>query len=365
MASPSANDDGRVHLNSMDSVKGNIGRNSRANNFAARAKPPSGRERRRPFNLRDSIEAVFQKMVPDGDDDDSKIDVPLKFWDFYNCEMMVHFLHAAVLYLYSYINLVAMEEISDEGSSLEDHKVEFAVQEQQRNLRRLAEHYGRIVLHCSNFERTKEDEKFFECFYYFTCAVLKLGIAPEYWGRMENELRYIFRGNMFNVNSARNNYSNHEELDKKTEWSGKADINFPDELSASVENVPNNNSTDISSNGLSFSSRVICKKNNELLDRVKLNLKESEGLREKISAKRKASPRLSNAGRFSVHSALSARSPIISLILPTQKEKADMSIKSIVEEIPTCGSLSARSSSQAPTTNNLNKHRQQGQFSIN
>jgi hypothetical protein len=32
-----------------------------------------------------SAEAVFRQMVPDGDDEDNKIEVPLKFWDFYNC----------------------------------------------------------------------------------------------------------------------------------------------------------------------------------------------------------------------------------------------------------------------------------------
>ncbi len=37
-----------------------------------------------------------------------------------------------------------------------------------------------------------------------------------------------------------------------------------------------------------------------------------------------ASPRLSSAGKFSIHSAISARSPIISLILPTQKVRVYM-----------------------------------------
>lgn len=326
---------------SFDAGKGGVGRNSRssANYGVVRTKPSSGRERRRPFNLRDSIEAVFRQMVPDGDDEDSKIEVPLKFWDFYNCEMMVHFLHAAVLYLYAYINLVAIEENNDGDATLTEQKIEVAVQEQQRNLRRLAEHYGRIVLHCSNFERTKEDEKFFECFYYFTCAVLKLGIAPEYWGRMENELRFIFRGNLFNINAARGSGGNEELGNKKPKW--KTDVSFPDELSSSIENMPNN-SVD---KGPSCGSKTICRNNQLLLDRVKLSMKDSEDLRNRITEKRKASPRLSNAGRFSIHSALAARSPIISLILPTQKEKADMSIKSIVEGSATNGSLSARSSS--------------------
>ncbi len=38
-----------------------------------------------PVYLQSGIEAVFRQMVPNGDDEDNKIDVPLKFWDFYNC----------------------------------------------------------------------------------------------------------------------------------------------------------------------------------------------------------------------------------------------------------------------------------------
>jgi hypothetical protein len=109
--------------------------------------------------------------------------------------------------------------------------------------------------------------------------------------------------------------------------------------SASHENVQNNTVD----NGTSLGSRAILKSNQTLLERVKLNIKESEELRGRINNKLKsrlflsfsyiqsiasnshhdspaqASPRLSNAGKFSIHSAISARSPIISLILPTQK----------------------------------------------
>lgn len=60
--------------------------------------------------------------------------------------------------------------------------------------------YSKIILYCSNFENPKEDQRLFECIYYCTCAVLKLGVVNQYWRAVEIELGYIFRGEAFNVN---------------------------------------------------------------------------------------------------------------------------------------------------------------------
>lgn len=60
--------------------------------------------------------------------------------------------------------------------------------------------YARVVLHCSNFENHKEDERFFECVYFFVCSVVKLSVAAEYWNAMEEELGFLFRGAQFSAN---------------------------------------------------------------------------------------------------------------------------------------------------------------------
>jgi hypothetical protein len=80
-----------------------------------------------------------------------------------------------------------------------------------------------------------------------------------------------------------NRRDNGEELGDKNEWDNKADVNFTDGLSPSLENAPNN-SVD---HGISAGSKAICRNNQTLLDRVKLNMKESENLRNRITDKRK------------------------------------------------------------------------------
>lgn len=60
--------------------------------------------------------------------------------------------------------------------------------------------YSRLVLHCSNFENHKEDERFFECVYFFVCSVAKLSVASDHWRPVEEELGFLFRGAQFSSN---------------------------------------------------------------------------------------------------------------------------------------------------------------------
>ncbi|KAF1772156.1 hypothetical protein GQ600_9130 [Phytophthora cactorum] len=60
--------------------------------------------------------------------------------------------------------------------------------------------YARLVLHCSNYENHKEDERFFECVYFFVCSVVKLGVVADYWRSIEEELGFLFRGAQFSAN---------------------------------------------------------------------------------------------------------------------------------------------------------------------
>ncbi|EEY58014.1 uncharacterized protein PITG_00621 [Phytophthora infestans T30-4] len=60
--------------------------------------------------------------------------------------------------------------------------------------------YARLVLHCSNYENHKEDERFFECVYFFVCSVVKLGVVADYWRPIEEELGFLFRGAQFSAN---------------------------------------------------------------------------------------------------------------------------------------------------------------------
>ena len=96
-----------------------------------------------------------------------------------------------MLYLYAFISVRKLHDDFLKSQGKETH-VAVALNESmsiqsQRSLE-LSQMYSKIVLHCSNFEQQKEDEKFFECLFYFTCFVTRLGLAQEHWGAAEVEL---------------------------------------------------------------------------------------------------------------------------------------------------------------------------------
>jgi hypothetical protein len=74
----------------------------------------------------------------------------------------------------------------------------FSQVELRRRLRLVGEAYSRLLLNCSNFEHTSEDKRFFEFIFEFTRSVTRLAIDKKYWDEMEQSLSYLFRGYMFN-----------------------------------------------------------------------------------------------------------------------------------------------------------------------
>eukprot|EP00753_Platysulcus_tardus_P020412 PLAT8033.1.p1 GENE.PLAT8033.1~~PLAT8033.1.p1 ORF type:complete len:269 (+),score=71.05 PLAT8033.1:298-1104(+) len=121
--------------------------------------------------------------------------IPAKFWEFYNSDLMVKLLNSAVFYLYAFIRLRKLENARKKNPV----KLAKAAAEKESRMQRMGEHYARILLHCSNFENSKEDEKMFECIYHFAAAVLKLGISKDYWPTVDRELGFVFRGRQFNT----------------------------------------------------------------------------------------------------------------------------------------------------------------------
>jgi hypothetical protein len=297
---------------------------SSVNGKSSRSEPPIG----------ERIKAVFQKMVDAVDDDDERaINVPEQMWDFYDTELMKHFLIAATNYFRAYTSLVKKEEDArpepgvvrnnEEATPEELAAIEGLVAEQKKSMKLVAQHYSRIILHCSNFERSKEDEKFFECLYYFACVVLKSGTDVRFWDHLERELGFIFRG-QFNINA-------HSGVD-----AGPATNHA--EPTARLTAPQNPRAFGV---GLQADTRKMEREHREMIMRVADNLDLSSQLRDEMDRKafdmRKLEkqrnitlyPPAVSIGRsampgakkpkFSIHKALHARSPVISLLLPTAK----------------------------------------------
>ena len=129
--------------------------------------------------LAEDVEEIMQQMKQQAEDYENAVDVrnepapvqiTYKFADFYNSEMMLHFLHTARECFRSFLK---PEVSTDATQSREESRGARGAADQQEAMRKLGQHYSRIVLHCSNFENAKEDELFFECLFCFSIFVLK------------------------------------------------------------------------------------------------------------------------------------------------------------------------------------------------
>ncbi|ETK92716.1 hypothetical protein L915_03989 [Phytophthora nicotianae] len=149
--------------------------------------------------------------------------LPLKFMEFYKADVMFLFVRAAIGYSLAFVKVKTLEKelrqmLQDRKRCNDSEMKERDEDDQQQALAELKERleravethkscttsmsttYARLVLHCSNYENHKEDERFFECVYFFVCSVVKLGITAEYWRPIEEELGFLFRGAQFSAN---------------------------------------------------------------------------------------------------------------------------------------------------------------------
>ncbi|KAK1944879.1 hypothetical protein P3T76_003412 [Phytophthora citrophthora] len=154
--------------------------------------------------------------------------LPHKFVDFHKTDVMFLFVRAAIGYSLAFVKVKTLEkelaqllqdrkrcidnetkdrdeddeQSQQQAQSVTEQKerVRRALEAQQSCSRSMSTTYARLVLHCSNFEKHKEDERFFECVYFFVCSVVKLGVVADHWRPIEEELGFLFRGAQFSAN---------------------------------------------------------------------------------------------------------------------------------------------------------------------
>ena len=261
---------------------------------------------------------------------------------------MLHFLKAAMMYTYSFVSVLDLREVMDRTSSPEDvKKYKNARRQQTRCAENLGHVYSKIVLQCSNFERPKEDESFFECIFYFTCAVVKLGISTKYWELAEEELGYVFRGESFNVNVA-----SHEREDYLPAMHDDLGCDNIDTAPTPVEMNERRNLAFTSVTTVAATAARVA----AIKDRAEKNMKYAEHVRERMIEKRTRhlkhqmqmlkktedrenmdiglrSPRrpvVTNrqpglvSPRRTIRNTLTARSPVVANILPTAQDRVYM-----------------------------------------
>jgi hypothetical protein len=189
--------------------------NKRNNNNNNNAIPQHNHIVHKKPTLEDTIEHVFT-VLRDQSELDNGIPVPPKFFYFYDSEMLRHFLACVVYYFYAFTQVKDLE--SDLMNSPSDEHTKLQLKESrnalQQRLRIFAEAYCRLLLHCSNFEHTQEDQSFFEFLFEFTRTTCRMAVAEEQWESIDEALGHVFRGYMFNTDSLRSPRANRHNNNK-------------------------------------------------------------------------------------------------------------------------------------------------------
>lgn len=152
------------------------------------------------FNVTKGIEAVYRHMLKPSIRLD--FEIPHSFKLFYNKELHVGFLKATMVYVYAHLHYLQFKSKSKTKWSVLA-QADKALKDMNEAKQHMASCYSKIILYCSNFERQKEDECFFECIFYFVCTLVKLGVQPDQWVFLEDQLSTMFRTKEFNLNTKR------------------------------------------------------------------------------------------------------------------------------------------------------------------
>ena len=231
----SANNKGRRTLTDPNSgVTGNKTVVNANKSSQKEGKPASKHHVHKKPTLEDTIEHVFA-VLRDQSELENGIPVPPKFFYFYDSEMLRHFLACVVYYFYAFTQVKDLER--DLSNAPDNEHIKMQLEESKKalkeRLRIFAEAYCRLILHCSNFERTQEDQSFFEFLFEFTRTTCRMAVAEEQWDSIDEALGHIFRGYMFNTESLR---SPRSESDQK----GRANDKMKTMLSGKGGNVNSN-----------------------------------------------------------------------------------------------------------------------------
>jgi hypothetical protein len=237
-------------------------------------------------------EMVFQAMKTKGH--------PAGFRTFCKGETMDSFLHACINYFKAFFEARAIREAEEreaekrrdalaEGSRPAEaggaaaaavaappsKQLRAKEAEQQARMRDIALVYAAILLKHSNYANTQQEREFFECLYDFSKRVLFTINNRKHWHAIENELDRVFRSGYFNLSQRKN--------DSQAQGAA-AQVSFK-----------------------------------ELYERA-------QGQDGRFPGSERSVNRSSN-----IHKALLMRSPIISEIFPTAKERAERAMQRAAE----------------------------------
>jgi len=230
------------------------------------------------FELKKSIEDTIQEMIKAKEDDPSLF-IPSSFLENYNSKEMTSFVKSTVDYCSALYKLERSQENKDQRLFYSTTSENFKM---TKLASKMAKNYGKLVLNIVNQRKTSKDEQnFFETLIYYVAKVMQPMFEKEQVKWLEDELNRLFRSTAFNIS-----HRNHLEYERTKR--------FP------TLKVQKKNQDSIINN--------IIIRNSIPRDRLRVHINESVEVKPGYV-------------KLSAFKALTARSPMISLILPSPSDR--------------------------------------------
>jgi len=220
----------------------------------------------RKLSLTQVIERVFELFIGDYGRKNN-IEIPVRFYEFYNHSLLKNLLVNCMNYFYAYIKIMQLyeqipidEPLRTEDKNKKKNKIkkydeyEKARELQIESLNSVSKAYSRVILSCSNFEQSQDDIMFYECIYHFAFLVLKQSVNPQpfspnaFWNTVRCELSFMFRGLDFSIEKRKQDQEEKDLLLRKQDVSDKSmhsakddsnKVSLPDNSQIGVESIHN------------------------------------------------------------------------------------------------------------------------------
>lgn len=159
------------------------------------------------FNLQQSIEDTVQDMLKDKEENPD-LAIPYKFLHIYNRPEMIDLLNAIYDYATELFKLeTKLEGMRSETSSRDILLPQFKTFESDRLnelARNMALKYGWLLMQQKGTRNKQEDQNLFETIIYFIARVLQSAFTKSQLPVLEEELNRLFRTTAFNLSHRRN-----------------------------------------------------------------------------------------------------------------------------------------------------------------
>ncbi|OMJ75833.1 hypothetical protein SteCoe_24935 [Stentor coeruleus] len=233
-----------------------------------------------PFNLHNSIETTIKEMISAKENDPSLF-IPSSFLENYNSKEMTLFVQSAYDYCTALFKIEQGHEIKEQRAHTAGYRISDT--EKVKTLAGLmARNYARLMLNVFKQRKsTKSEQNFFETLIYYVAKVMQPVFEKDQLKWLEDELNRLFRSTAFNISRR-----NHIEDEKNKRYP------IVKTHKKSHDMVINN----------------IILRNSVPRERLRVVINEMTDLKPAYV-------------KLSAYGALAARSPMISMILPSPSDR--------------------------------------------